>query len=187
MSNEWYTLPLYVDAARKVMGGIDLDPASCEKANRVIRATSFYTEEQNGLMQPWFGRVWLNPPYGRCKGSKDGKAISHQQAFAEKLQREYSAGTIEQAILLSLGNPNSTWFQPLLSFYTCFFHGHLHFYRPDGSEGDFGFPLAFVYLGPNEARFIEVFSKFGRIVRAVDTPRPRPIARELWAESEALA
>lgn len=187
MSNEWYTKSIYIEAAREVMGGIDLDPASCEMANRVVQAPTYYTQQDNGLLKPWYGRIWLNPPYGRAKGSKDGKAISHQQAFAERLQLEYSIGNIEQAVLLSLGNPNSTWFQPFFDFSMCFYRGHLPFYRPDGTEGDFGFPLAFVYLGAHEDRFISTFSRFGRIVRAVDTPKPRPVARELWTESEVSA
>lgn len=183
MSNEWYTPAKYIEAARRVMGGIDLDPASCVQANKVVQATHYYTEDQNGLMHRWHGRVWCNPPYGRARGSRNGKSISHQQAFAEKLQREYATGAIEQAILLSLGNPNSTWFQPLLNFTTCFHLGHLHFTRPNGTTGDFGFPLAFVYLGPHEGRFAEVFSRFGRIVRAVDAPTARPMLHELWQDA----
>lgn len=180
MSNEWYTKAAYIEAARTVMGEIDLDPASCEQANHVVKATKYYSIKDNGLLQPWYGRVFCNPPYGRARGSKDGKSTSHQQAFAEKLQLEYALGSVEQAILLSLGNPNSVWFQPFFDFTLCFYRGHLDFYRPDGTEGDFGFPLAFVYLGPNEAKFTEVFSRFGRIVRAIDAPAPRPIMRELW-------
>lgn len=185
MSNEWYTPAKYVEAARRVMGRIDLDPASCEFANGTVGAEKYYTKEENGLMQPWYGRVWLNPPYGRCTGSREGKPISHQQAFAERLQLEYARGTIDQAVLLSLGNANAKWFQPLLSFTLCFPRGHCTFYRSDGSFADFGFPCAFVYLGPNEDRFTEIFSQFGRIVRAIDTPAPRPIARELWQEVSA--
>lgn len=178
MSNEWYTPAKYVDAAREVMGGIDLDPASCEMANKVVRASRYYTQKENGLMRSWTAStIWLNPPYGHTQG---GASMSHQRAFAEKLLREYAASTIGQAILLSLGNPNSVWFQPFFDFTVCFYRGHIDFYRPDGSTGTFGFPLAFVYLGPNEQRFAHVFSKFGRIVRAIDTPTPRPIARELW-------
>ncbi len=186
-SNEWYTPSRYVEAARSVMGGIDLDPASCELANQTVRAARYYTKEQNGLMQSWYGRVWCNPPYGRAKGSRDGKSVSHQQAFAEKLQREYAVGNVEEAILLSLGNSNSLWFQPLLDYVVCCHRGRIHFDRPDGTTGDFGFPLSFIYLGPHERLFATIFSQFGRIVRAIDTPSPQPIARELWTISEVGA
>lgn len=182
-SNEWYTPARYVEAAREVMGGIDLDPASCEQANQVVGATQYYTKEENGLMQSWHGRVFCNPPYGRT--TIKGQVMSLQKAFAEKLRREYGLGTVEQAVLLSLGNPNSTWFQPFLDYVVCFNRGTLHFTHPDGSQGTFGFPLAFIYLGPNESKFIEGFSRFGRIVRAIDTPKVSPTNRELWTAEVA--
>ena len=177
-SNEWYTPARYIEAAREVMGTIDLDPASCELANRIVRAAHYYTKEDNGLLQPWFGNVWLNPPYGHTKG---GVSMSHQRAFAEKLLREYAAGKVNQAVILSLGNPNSVWFQPFFDFVLCFYRGHIDFYRPDGTIGNFGFPLAFVYLGSNEDRFIAGFSKFGRIARAIDIPGEQPSNLELWS------
>lgn len=66
LSNEHYTPGDVVEAARRTMGGIDLDPASCEIANtRLVRATEFYTERDAGHLQPWWGRVFLNPPGGR--------------------------------------------------------------------------------------------------------------------------
>lgn len=63
-SPEWFTPRPYVDAARKVLGAIDLDPASHREANRIVRARRFYDERRNGLRQPWGGRVFLNPPGG---------------------------------------------------------------------------------------------------------------------------
>lgn len=63
-SPEWYTPRAYVEAAHDVMGGIDLDPASHEEANATVKATRFFSEQDNGLMNRWYGRVFLNPPGG---------------------------------------------------------------------------------------------------------------------------
>ena len=40
----------------------DLDVASPIGGSHVP-ADRYYTQEDNGLVQPWSGRVWVNPPY----------------------------------------------------------------------------------------------------------------------------
>jgi hypothetical protein len=180
MSNEWYTPSKYIEAARQVMGSIDLDPASCEMANRTVKAKQYYSIEDNGLSKAWHGNVWLNPPYGRLKPERTGSTHSFQKLFAQKLLKEFNQGHIEQAIILSLGNPNSIWFQPFFDFPLCFFCGHIDFHCQDGSIGRFGFPNVFVYLGSNTSAFIEHFSLFGRIVKAIDTPKAKVASLSLW-------
>jgi hypothetical protein len=83
MSNEHYTPAKYIEAARDVLGGIDLDPASCEAANGTVRAAKFFDAEHSGLVEEWHGRVWLNPSYGDLVGK-----------FIEKLALEMSAGRV---------------------------------------------------------------------------------------------
>ena len=89
--NEWYTPSEYIEAARRVMGGIDLDPASSDEANGIVKAAMYYTEETDGLAWDWDGRVWMNPPYAQ-------PLISH---FCEKLTIDLDMGFITEAITLT--------------------------------------------------------------------------------------
>jgi len=55
--------PEVVELGRHTLGAIDLDPASTAYWNlHTVRAARFYDRQDNGLVQPWSGRVWLNPP-----------------------------------------------------------------------------------------------------------------------------
>lgn len=65
-SPDWMTPRYLIEAARWVMGGIDLDPASDARANARVKAAKFYTAAENGLdpANPWSGRIFLNPPGG---------------------------------------------------------------------------------------------------------------------------
>jgi hypothetical protein len=60
LNGEWLTPPAIVQA----LGRFDLDPCA-----PVVRpwdtAAKHYTVEDDGLAQPWTGRVWCNPPFGR--------------------------------------------------------------------------------------------------------------------------
>ena len=63
--HEWHTPPHIIEAARRVLGGIDLDPFSCAEANETVKADVYYTEDDDGFSKEWTGRVWINPPFGQ--------------------------------------------------------------------------------------------------------------------------
>lgn len=180
MSNEWYTPQRYIEAARTVMGGIDLDPASCEFANRVVQATRFYTKEENGLMHPWYGRIWLNPPYGK---TQQGQA-SNLEYFTRYLIEQYQDGKVIEAILLIPANTATRWFDTLWQYPICFPRFRVRFYNEQGLSDGASFGTCFVYLGAHVQRFVEVFHRFGHIAMpSVHLPL-KPVARDLWMESE---
>lgn len=56
---DWLTPPEILHA----LGDFDLDPCAPEPRPWDM-AKKHYTLADNGLLRPWHGRVWLNPPYG---------------------------------------------------------------------------------------------------------------------------
>lgn len=59
-SDDWATPASLVRELETEFGDFSLDPC-CHPAT--AKAKRFYTREDDGLAQPWFGRVFLNPPY----------------------------------------------------------------------------------------------------------------------------
>ena len=149
--NEWYTPIEYINAAREVMGSIDLDPASCEAANKTVKATKIFTIDDDGLKQKWHGNVWLNPPYS---SELIGK-------FADKVSE--SKGDIKQAIILVNNATETGWFNTLISVASAivFPKSRVKFYMSGGKTGA---PLqgqAVIYVGGCPHKFLDVFKAFG--------------------------
>ncbi len=155
-SVEWYTPGIYTDAARSVLGGIDLDPASSDTANRTVRAARFFSLAQDGLAQPWAGRVWMNPPYG-VQGPH----------FVGKLIEEYQGGRVTAAVaLLNSSATGAGWFRPLWDYTLCFTYARIDFVTEDGRISNASpHGSVFAYFGPRAETFAETFQTFGAIVR----------------------
>ncbi len=152
--DEWYTPKKYLDAARAVMGDIDLDPASNCKANKFVQAKLFYTKKQDGLSLPWKGRVFLNPPYKQPLVA----------AFTKKLVDEYVVGNVKQAILLTNNSTDTKWWHYAagIACAVCFTSGRISFYR----DKEYNAPTngqVFLYYGGNADKFCNEFDQVGWI------------------------
>jgi hypothetical protein len=151
LTSEHYSPAEIVEPGRRLFGGtIDLDPASCALANETVRATRFYTREEDGLTRPWFGRVWLNPPGGKDEGG------SVQKAWWWRVARAWALGEIEQAIFVcfNLGLLQTTQLERPsglnipLDFPICFPAKRIPYNIAEEPDGKSGQPSLFAELAP---------------------------------------
>jgi DNA N-6-adenine-methyltransferase (Dam) len=155
---EWHTPQEYIDAARAVLKVIDLDPASNPQAQQTVQATKYFTASQDGLKQPWAGKVWLNPPY--TSGLID--------KFICKLLDHFESNDVSEAIVLTNNATETRWFQSIAKVGLCLFPSkRIRFLTSSGQAGS---PLqgqSIFYLGGNPNEFIAHFRQFGLICQEV--------------------
>ncbi len=105
---EHYTQMDIAQLVHEVMGDIDLDPASCELANQQVGASAWYGPGsplgEDGLLEPWMGRVYLNPPGGALTKEEmrmfDAKTTSRAAIWWAKLAEAWTVGDVEEAIFM---------------------------------------------------------------------------------------
>lgn len=153
--NEWYTPKEHIERARQAMDGIDLDPATSQEAQKVVKAKKFFTVEDDGLKKNWAGRVWLNPPY----------AQPFIQQFVEKLVSEYGEGRTTEAVLLTHNYTDTAWFHIAAGACSaiCFTRGRVKFYNANGEVAAPTQGQAFFYFGANVDAFRAAFADVGFI------------------------
>ena len=109
---EWYTPPQIVSMAREVLGGtIDLDPASTETANQIVKARYFIGEIDDALNPNTLwetgegGTVFINPPY----------RTDLIEEFVNRLQYEMNLFNVLKAVWLSNNATETQWAQKLFN------------------------------------------------------------------------
>lgn len=139
---EWQTPSHIVELAHRVMGGINLDPASPGKDRTVVVADTYYTKTEDGLWQDWYGWVYLNPEYGRAIGK-----------WMRKLRAEWDIGHVTQFIALVPARVDTSWWREFVTtdMIVCNLHKRLKFLDSNGNEQDAApFPSSLIYGGGQE-------------------------------------
>ena len=77
-NQEYYTDEAIISRVKRVLGVIDLDPASNPLANETVGAVTFFTKSDDGLSRDWHDKVFMNHPFGKGENAcnrylKDGK------------------------------------------------------------------------------------------------------------------
>lgn len=110
MNDEWYTPPQIIRA----LGHFDLDPARGPECKNETAAKHYATD---GLDRPWFGRVWLNPPFSNAR-PWILKMVEHGNGIA-----------------LVFVRTDAKWFQDAIKAAgsVFLFHGRISFIRPDST------------------------------------------------------
>lgn len=133
-SDIWLTPKHIIDA----LGPFDLDPCAAPTPRPWPTATVHYELPTDGLREPWFGRVWLNPPYGPEAGK-----------FLKRLS-EHGSGTA----LIFARTETRWWFDSVWDNASAvlFLKGRLTFHRQSGEKGpgNSGAPSALVAYGSED-------------------------------------
>ena len=163
----WHTPPEYLEAARAALGGFDLDPASCDEAQQTVKASQYFTKEQNGLSQPWHGRVWLNPPFAQGEIAR----------FVSKLIYEFNSGNVTAAIFLCHNYTDTIWFHEAVAACRaiCFTAGRINFIHAERglAPGSASRGQAFLYFGEDVEAFRSAFETIGLFVYPSAATAPR--------------
>lgn len=161
---EWYTPAHIIDRVLEFFDEIDLDPCSNSGPAPNVPARDHITEAGNGLVQPWWGRVYVNPPYGDGIGQWTAKARDEYEAWRARNEDGNAdpddAPGVESIIMLLPARTDTEWFGHLQNYAICFIRGRLKFV---GAESSAPFPSMLVYLGTDIDRFTEVMRPLGRV------------------------
>lgn len=149
---EYYTPHHIIEAARGVMGGIDLDPASSPAGNERVKARRFFTEQDDGLQHGWRGRVWMNHPF----------SAANNKLWPRRLVDEYRCGNVSQALCITYAATSEAWFQCLAAWPQCYLCPRTNYVLPDGSlKKGVTKGSVVTYLGQRQWKFAEAFAPFG--------------------------
>jgi hypothetical protein len=148
-SDDWITPRWLIE----LLGPFDLDPCASDFQPWPCAAKS-YTQSENGLLLPWEGMVFCNPPYGRATAAWLERLALHNSGIALVFART------ETRMFFQHVWPKTS---QLL-----FLKGRLTFCRPFGRPSKAGHnsggPSVLIAYGPEAARRLRSAAHIGYLV-----------------------
>lgn len=133
-NDQWFTPPEIFEALGLTF---DLDPCAPEKGS-CVPAKQFYSLPFDGLAAPWFGLVWVNPPYS-SPALWAAKWLEHGSGFlmvvAGKSKWRLNLWNDEKTSVINLKPPK--------------------FIRPDGSRSQIMFPVDLWAIGDEATQALQ--------------------------------
>lgn len=151
INDEWLTPPWIIEA----LGLLDLDPCTPDRMPWQT-AKVRYCRSEDGLTKPWFGNIWLNPPYSCIK------------TWMKKIS-DYGNG-----IALIFARTETEFFFDYVwpkADAILFVKGRIYFHYPDGSKAkaNGGAPSVLVAYGPENADLLQKAKIPGKFIRLKQT------------------
>jgi hypothetical protein len=142
------------------IGGFDLDPAAgCEPS---AIADERYTPADDGLAQPWFGNVWLNPPF------------SEKTPWYKRLVDQFWNGDVDRAVAVATVDPSAAWFHDWFATADVIcYHEERDLYLGQGNSPSFSTMLG--AWNPTDD-LVDVFRGMGTIARVESSGTQEPLS-----------
>lgn len=164
-SDEWLTPPHILEP----LGHFDLDPCAAPEPRPWSTAAKHYVRHEDGLKMPWYGRVWLNPPYGgpSIVGPWMRKMAKHHHGIAlifARTETELFHETVWNTATAVL-----------------FLKGRLFFSRPDGlrANNNAGAPSCLVAYGASDVEVLQHSALDGKLIPLNNAIKRRSINKSL--------
>lgn len=168
----WLTPPEIIAA----LGGpesFDLDPCTLTRSPIPTARRVYSLALTDGLRAPWFGRVWLNPPYGSEAASWLERLGDHGRGTALVFARTETEAFHRQVWERATG--------------LHFLEGRLHFHHRDGRRADAnaGAPSVLVAYGADDLERLDASGLPGQLVplRFARFVMVQAITSETWREA----
>ncbi len=164
-TDSWGTPPELIESVRKVLNGIDLDPASSVEFNKVVRANRVITVHEYALVTPWEVEnksVFLNPPGGKT-GNKSNTVLFWQKLLS---YRSMFSHAIFMGFSLECLQTTQQCPESLLDFPFCVPSKRIRFIAENGLTGpapSHSNAIAYIPGRVNvEVEFYKEFEKYGK-------------------------